>query len=1109
MARKSFRLRRATGAGDTVGVGSYVRGLPSDQESVGVVTTDQDAALKSSGVILVNATSDASVFEASPFAYNGVTLRWLLTEDFTPVEQVGASETKLVEVAVVYSTTGYPETVVDGTLLIQGTVTEYNHQTQLVIQTESGSYIKEEPEPGKWAYYTLFAYYNVDGVGGSYFYEKLESLEVLMPYDHGSVERLWKRVPQYYRELDANNSAIDPENLNRGQLQRFLDVFGFEIDKTRSLIDSLMVQYDPLLAEANGVAELANMLGLELNVNDIGVSRTRALLHDIGYIRRQKGTIDATKAYITAVSGSDVTITTGASAPFYTFNVHAQRANLVADPRFLTNSGVSWNVAQQPAVTRTNLIPNPNFEVNTAGWGSANATITRSTAWSAVGTASLLVTPSSTNADSYGELNTTATALGVQGLTCTFSATINVPIAQTGTLDGTDARSVQVFYQRASTGGTYYSAASSQGATTGATRLSVTVTFPSDTTQVLLRLNNGATNSASNIVYFDAVMLEIGSSLLPYFDGTYVNDYQGYGILSKGWSGTANASTSTASWFTGNTRTNLVPNPNFEVDTTGWAGLGGATLSRSTASAFIGTASMLITDPSTGSAGASTTFTPVSGASYTFSFYVKNIAGLTRNMYAQIGWTGGTFSTSSIISVPIGMNNWLRISVTGTAPNSSTANLYIVTSDSGNTETTETALVDGILLETGSALLPYFDGAFTAKRQNLIPNPSFETNTTGWNANGSTNTRVAGTWGTGSWVYQIVATGTGLSGTFSDFASFPVTEGQPYTASCSVRSVSGTLRQVQIGLNWYNGAGTSISASTSTSTLTTSSQRISVTGTAPVGAVHALVSVYGLGTGTVGDTWQLDSVLVEAGSALRSYFDGTSTEQDYNGFTLNTQAWAGTANASTSTTSWYTTNLLPTISTTPTEGIQITAGASGNKIAVVSNVAVPVSANNAYYISADFSSLPQIVYGGSWATSSTWTDWSDNTAAASISVGVDGRYAYEMNPTTSGTKYPAFLLNLSAGQSITLSKWMVEPNGAGQFFDGDTVFSGFLYQGFTSDHTWSGTPYASYSLYTTNRKKTQDALSRLMPKILPVTLMGTSGGNAKYLMQFDWIPGKT
>jgi hypothetical protein len=31
----------------------------------------------------------------------------------------------------------------------------------------------------------------------------------------------------------------------------------------------------------------------------------------------------------------------------------------------------------------------------------------------------------------------------------------------------------------------------------------------------------------------------------------------------------------------------------------------------------------------------------------------------------------------------------------------------------------------------------------------------------------------------------------------------------------------------------------------------------------------------------------------------------------------------------------------------------------------------------------------------------------------------------------------------------------------------------------------------------------------LLPKILPVTLMGTEGGQPKYNVLFDWIPGKT
>jgi hypothetical protein len=105
--------------------------------------------------------------------------------------------------------------------------------------------------------------------------------------------------------------------------------------------------------------------------------------------------------------------------------------------------------------------------------------------------------------------------------------------------------------------------------------------------------------------------------------------------------------------------------------------------------------------------------------------------------------------------------------------------------------------------------------------------------------------------------------------------------------------------------------------------------------------------------------------------------------------------------------------------------------------------------------------------------------------------------------------YPVLVLTLAANQSITLKKWMVEPNSYGDFFDGDSVFGGYLYQGFSPDFKWTGTTYASYSIYTANRKKTQDAIERLLPKILPVTLLGTEGGQPKYEVLFDWIPGKT
>jgi hypothetical protein len=351
MARKSFRLRRVSGVGDAVGVGSFVRGLPSTQRLLGVSAADQDAALRSTGIITVSETADVSVFSAIPIEYNAVELAWILTDPFVEIENIAEGNSGLIGVALVYSTTGYPETVADGKLLVNSDITAYVHQEQILITTDTGTVIKSEPESGKWAYYTLFGYYNTDGVDGSYFYERLASLEVLLPFDYGSRSALWKRVPQYYREMDSVNASLDPNELNRGQLERFIDVFGFEIDRTRTLIDSLMVQYDPLLAEADAVEELATMLGLELNVTDIGVSRTRALLHDIGYLRRQKGTENSTVAYLTAVSGGDVSVFTGASAPYYTFAVHAQRSNLVANPQFIGSA--SWDVTSEYSVTTT------------------------------------------------------------------------------------------------------------------------------------------------------------------------------------------------------------------------------------------------------------------------------------------------------------------------------------------------------------------------------------------------------------------------------------------------------------------------------------------------------------------------------------------------------------------------------------------------------------------------------------------------------------------------------------------------------------------------------------------------------------------------------------
>ncbi len=244
------------------------------------------------------------------------------------------------------------------------------------------------------------------------------------------------------------------------------------------------------------------------------------------------------EAYYSNYAYAQFTVTSGAPATpslSASFNSSGNRV-------WLSASGLSVATA-----TRTNLITNPSFEAGTSAWGGMAAAIAVSSVWSNFGTSSLSVTPIFASIDSAAEYTTTALSLGiVGGLTYNISAYCHLEAAQIGSLDGR-ARKILVYYQRSSTGGTYYSFASNQAANVaGTTRLSVSCTFPSDVTTILIRLYNGANNTATNTIYYDSVLVEQSSTLLPYFDGS-VSDTQPR-AYTVAWNGTAHASTSTLTY---------------------------------------------------------------------------------------------------------------------------------------------------------------------------------------------------------------------------------------------------------------------------------------------------------------------------------------------------------------------------------------------------------------------------------------------------------------------------------------------------------------------------------------------------------------------------------
>jgi len=193
-------------------------------------------------------------------------------------------------------------------------------------------------------------------------------------------------------------------------------------------------------------------------------------------------------------------------------------------------------------VTRTNLITNPSFEVDTTNWnGGAGVTLARSTAAAYSGNASGLVTLTNTVAFS-GINNLSYRDPATAGLSYTASTYAKL---DTGTAF---TYSVVLFFYNA--GGSILSTAASTATTLGTSweRKTVTATAPANTVTVgmQIRRNTALTGTAS--FYIDAMMVEQTASALPYFDGTYDDPYTDYTLTFQAWNGVANNSSSTTVW---------------------------------------------------------------------------------------------------------------------------------------------------------------------------------------------------------------------------------------------------------------------------------------------------------------------------------------------------------------------------------------------------------------------------------------------------------------------------------------------------------------------------------------------------------------------------------
>lgn len=333
MALVSFTLRRSI-----PDRGSYVRYDADTQNtaaSAGIAdgqnwviddpagTRDSDRYLRSDNYQIPPNEFTTSFIQAITNEYGVVSLNWQVPLASEITETPVATESILV-----YSPAGKPTTINSGTIL-QQSATNFNHRHTGV------------PE-GKWAYYALFIRYQSTLTGE--FYEKVADIEVLVPRNYQSVLELWRRIPLYYRNLDTThpdayvvnpNSDLATQTLGAlpggyivGPLFRFLCIFGYEMDRMRTILDHIMVSKDPAEANSESLTSLNNLMGVPYSSEDLSMERLRALLDDIGFIRRRKGTEVGAELYGRAFSGSDVDIDQDTKC----ITFYAQRVNHVPDP---------------------------------------------------------------------------------------------------------------------------------------------------------------------------------------------------------------------------------------------------------------------------------------------------------------------------------------------------------------------------------------------------------------------------------------------------------------------------------------------------------------------------------------------------------------------------------------------------------------------------------------------------------------------------------------------------------------------------------------------------------------------------------------------------------
>jgi hypothetical protein len=458
--------------------------------------------------------------------------------------------------------------------------------------------------------------------------------------------------------------------------------------------------------------------------------------------------------------------------------------------------------------------------------------------------------------------------------------------------------------------------------TTAFTRFSCTFTSGSGTVSGSYVYISRGTDTTARTIYIDGVQLETGATASDYRNGdlsidslatfkSTANSTSAFQVQNSGGSSVFNIDT------TKSNSNNLVANSSFESALTNWSALNSGTPTQDSTQAYEQTHSLKIatgTNASGGGASYSTGGTFLAnGTTYTLSAYVKsdsNAPVTTLEIgHADNGITPTLVSCLTGQSLPVSGGwkrftcTWTSGTVTGTPfiyfkqTDNVNRNLYIddvLLQTDANADTsyrnaainlTGTIINSPVVLQNASNSTNAFQvqnsGGSTIFNiddtdNNLFNNPSFEVNTTGWTAFGSTINRDATQSYAGNYSLLVSTTNQfqGISYTFTS-TSPQLTFGTTYTVSWYARLASGTAPTfIYAGDTDNNGTTNTFCTPPTVTILATGWTRFTCTYTASEGsAVGGHISIEQ--SNIVSNSWYIDGIKLEATSSASAYGSGT------------------------------------------------------------------------------------------------------------------------------------------------------------------------------------------------------------------------------------------